>query len=105
VSQATQATRTVQPVVADLSIEINGRRYGLSIHHDGWLLHKADGTVYQVGHGPHGLECDCPDYTRRWAGIVGACCKHIAAIRSTRLLAPGDEMPKRERYAFAETAP
>lgn len=50
-------------------------------------LRKNDGTAYHVGATPHGLVCDCPDFTFSRDGIDPAGCKHIKAMVAVGLLA------------------
>jgi hypothetical protein len=66
---------------ASLTLEIDGRPYGLQATPDGWDLAKGDGTGYRVSAELLGWSCDCP--TAKYRGGV---CKHQAALRQVGLI-------------------
>jgi hypothetical protein len=51
-----------------------------------YRLHKAEGTAYNVAATPHGLTCDCPDFTFHRDGRDPEGCKHIKAMVAVGLM-------------------
>ena len=60
-------------------------------------LSKADGTLYDVAQTPFGLECDCPDFIFRRAGLDPDGCKHVRALVACGLIQPTPPSGTRRR--------
>jgi hypothetical protein len=89
-----------------LTLAINGTHYSVRPNQGAacaaFRLKKPDGTVYDVARTPHGLTCDCPDFTFHREGRDPAGCKHTKAMVACGLLAsdPAATAPHHQ-----ETAP
>jgi hypothetical protein len=71
---------------ASLTLEIDGRPYGVARTPDGWDLAKGDGASYRVTLEPSGPSCECPDFEHRHRGLPTQGCRHIRSLRAVGLI-------------------
>jgi hypothetical protein len=69
-----------------LTLEIDGRPYGVARTPDGWDLAKGDGASYRVTLEPSGPSCECPDFEHRHRGLPTQGCRHIRSLRAVGLI-------------------
>lgn len=69
-----------------MTLEIDGRPYGVARVPDGWDLAKPSGESYRVSAEVAGWSCDCKDFEHRHRGLPTQGCRHIRSLRAVGLI-------------------
>ena len=75
-------------------LEINGKKYALTILPGCVRLMQTNGVMYDVNTEVDPWMCDCPDYQYARAGVDPMGCKHVRAIKAA-LSSAGITLPPR----------